>query len=229
MGCENSPNKSLYKHALFVTWITILITLSLLLLLCEIKVHYFKFKFNPSKLARWLYTIVRCHLEEWWTKMDTGKVPNGQFFFCPSLSASENVNYSFWHETSTNYLPLGLFHTSGGEFRPSWPYLGGQSQLFLTYLSIYLNIFTIFGTIGTKISCIIVIIVNNSWRLLLLSTTPYPYPYHPPLPPTPTYPTSYQLPLPLLPLPTLYPLPFWGAANFHLPTNLPTVWLPTYV
>jgi hypothetical protein len=103
VGCENSPNKSLYKHALFVTWITILITLSLLLLLCEIKVHYFKFKFNPSKLARWLYTIVRCHLEEWWTKMDTGKVPNGQFFFCPSLSASENVNYSFWHETSTIY------------------------------------------------------------------------------------------------------------------------------
>ena len=216
MGCENSPNKSLYKHALFVTWITILITLSLLLLLCEIKVHYFKFKFNPSKLARWLYTIVRCHLEEWWTKMDTGKVPNGQFFFCPSLSASENVNYSFWHETSTNYLPLGLFHTSGGEFRPSWPYLGGQSLLFLTYLSIYLNIFTIFGTIGTKISCIILIIVNNSWRYYyLLPPTTYPY-------------LPYQLPLPLLPLPA-YPLPltFLGAANFHLPTILPTVWLPT--
>lgn len=139
MACENSPNNTLYKHALFVTWITILITLSLLLLLCQIKVHYFKLKFNPSKLARWLYTIVRCHLEEWWTKMDTGKVPNGHFFFCPSLSASENVNCSFWHETSTNYLPLGLVYHQWGRI-PSIAALLGGSKSTVPYIFIYLSV-----------------------------------------------------------------------------------------
>ena len=85
LASENSTNQPLSKHALLSTWITILITLSLLLLLCPFKVHYFKFKFNPSKLARWLYTIVRCHMDEWWSKLDTGKVPNGHFSLFPIL------------------------------------------------------------------------------------------------------------------------------------------------
>lgn len=85
LGTENSQNQPLCKHALLSTWITILITLSLLLLLCRFKVHYFKFKFNPSKLARWLYTIVRCHMDEGWSKLDTGKVPNGHFYLFPII------------------------------------------------------------------------------------------------------------------------------------------------
>jgi hypothetical protein len=91
LGSENSQNLPLCKHALLSTWITILITLSLLLLLCRFKVHYFKFKFNPSKLARWLYTIVRCHMDEGWSKSDTGKVPNGHFLLFPIIHSWQTL------------------------------------------------------------------------------------------------------------------------------------------
>ena len=166
LGSENSQNLPLCKHALLSTWITILITLSLLLLLCRFKVHYFKFKFNPSKLARWLYTIVRCHMDEGWSKSDTGKVPNGHFFLFPIIHSWQTLQV--WRQKRqllisqqkrqltiiNGGLSVGLDSIDHGL---TW---GVISHYSLTYLSIYLSIFTIFGANGTKISCIIVMIVT---------------------------------------------------------------------
>ena len=150
LGSENSQNLPLCKHALLSTWITILITLSLLLLLCRFKVHYFKFKFNPSKLARWLYTIVRCHMDEGWSKSDTGKVPNGHFLLFPIIHSWQTLQV--WRQkrqllifqqkrqlTIINGEPIcGVDSIDHGLTR------GVTSHYSLTYLSIYLSIFTNF-------------------------------------------------------------------------------------
>lgn len=166
LGSENSQNLPLCKHALLSTWITILITLSLLLLLCRFKVHYFKFKFNPSKLARWLYTIVRCHMDEGWSKSDTGKVPNGHFLLFPIIHSWQTLQVwrqkrqllIFQQKRQLTIINGGL---SVGWILSIMALLGGS--LVTIPLHIYLFIYLyllIFGANGTKISCMIVMIVT---------------------------------------------------------------------
>lgn len=102
-------------HTWLNTWIPILIWLFNLNWVSKIKVYYFKIKFNPCKLARWLYDIVRCQLEERTSNLDTGKVPNGHFLFFPSKSFEScflGRQLFIFMKTSTLKLILGMIISS---------------------------------------------------------------------------------------------------------------------
>jgi hypothetical protein len=65
----------------------------------------------------------------------------------------------FSTKTSTNYYQWGpICGVDSIDHGLTW---GVISHYSLTYLSIYLSIFTIFGANGTKISCMIVMIVTH--------------------------------------------------------------------